>query len=281
MDSYKQALPLSEQAGDKGILISTLYNIARTDRDLGALDEALSYINRSIKIIEELRANVASPEFRTSSFSEVRKQYDLCIDILMQLDRLRPGQNFAANALLTSENARARSLIDILTEAGTDIRQDAAPALLERERELQGLLRSQARYQMELSVTGKNQAETEEVARQTNELRTAYQDVEAQLRDQNPRLLTNFQPAPLSLAQIQAELRDGDTILLEYALGDERSYMWAVTSDSLRSYELPSRATLEEAGREVYNLLTARQAIGDKLDDGYQARVEASDRIVL
>jgi tetratricopeptide (TPR) repeat protein len=101
---YKQALPLSEQAGDKSILISTLYNIARANRDLGALDDALSSISQSIKIIEELRTNVASPDFRTSYFAGVRKQYELSIDILMQLDRLRPGRGFTAAGLLTSEN---------------------------------------------------------------------------------------------------------------------------------------------------------------------------------
>lgn len=279
LQSYKQALPLSEHAGDKGILISTLYNIARTNRDLGALDDGLSYIKQSLKIIEDLRTNLASPEFRTSSFAGVRKHYDLCIDILMQLDRLRPGQGFAASALLASENARARSLIDMLTEAGADIRQGVAPALLERERELQGLLRSQARYQMDLAISGKNQAESSEVARQIDQLRTEYQEIEAQLRDQNPRFRTLTQPAPISLEQIQNELRDGDTILLEYALGDERSYLWVVTSESLRTYELPSRATLEDAAREVYKLLTARQAIGEKIDGGYQANVEASDRL--
>jgi CHAT domain-containing protein len=180
--------------------------------------------------------------------------------------------------LLTSENARARSLIDILTEAGADIRQGADPALLERERELQGFLRSQARYQMELSINGRHQTESEEANRQLDQLTTAYQEVEGKLRDQNPRRLALVPPAPLSLAQIQAELPDGDTILLEYALGDERSYLWAVTRDSLRSYELPSRATIEEAGHEVYNLLTARQLVGGKIEDGYQAKVEASDR---
>jgi CHAT domain-containing protein len=279
LDLYKQALPLSEQAGDKEVFTSTLYNIARADRDLGALEDGLSYIEHSIQIIEDLRTNVATPDFRTSYFAGVRKQYDLLIDILMQLDRLRPGRGFAANALLASENARARSLIDILTEAGADIRQGVDPKVLERERELQGLLRSQARYQMELSISGENQAESSEVARQIDQLRTEYQEIEAQLRDQNPRFRTLTQPAPISLEQIQNELRDGDTILLEYALGDERSYLWVVTSESLRTYELPSRATLEDAAREVYKLLTARQAIGEKLDGGYQASVEASDQL--
>jgi CHAT domain-containing protein/Flp pilus assembly protein TadD len=277
--SYKKALPLSEQAGDKSVLISTYYNIARAHRDLGALEDALSDIENSIKVIEDLRTNVATPDFRTSYFAGVSKQYELCINILMQLDRLRPGQGFAARALLASENSRARSLIDMLTETGADIRQDARPELLERERELQGLLRSHAQYQLDLSVSGKNQTESSEVASQIDQLSTKYQSLEAQLRNQNPRFLTLKQATPLSLEQIQAELRGGDTILLEYALGDERSYLWAVTSDSLRSYELPSRATLEDAGREVYKLLTARQLIGEKIDGGYQANVETSDRL--
>jgi CHAT domain-containing protein/tetratricopeptide (TPR) repeat protein len=279
LDSYKQALPLSEQAGDKDILISTLYNMARAKRDLGALEDALSDIEHSIKIIENLRTNVATPDFRTSYFAGVRKQYDLCIDILMQLDRRRPGQGFSANALLASENARARSLVDLLTESRANIRQGADPQLLAREHELQGLLRSQAQYQMDLLATDPNSSEAEEVKRQMEELTTEYQGIEAQLRDQNPRFLTLAQPSPLSLPQVQAELRDGDNLLLEYVLGDERSYLWAVTSESLRTYELPSRATLEDAGREVYKLLTARQAIGGKTEGGYQANVEASDRL--
>ena len=51
---------------------------------------------------EQLRSNVASPDYRASYFSGVRKQYELLIDILMQLERQQPNQNFAAKALLAS-----------------------------------------------------------------------------------------------------------------------------------------------------------------------------------
>jgi len=46
--------------------------------------------------------------------------------------------------------------------------------------------------------------------------------------------------------------------LLEYSLGEERSYLWAVTKNSFSSYELPSRAVIEAAARRCYELLTAR-----------------------
>ena len=47
-------------------------------------------------------------------------------------------------------------------------------------------------------------------------------------------------------------------MLLEYSLGEDRSYVFAVTPDSLNAYELPKRAEIEKAARHVYGLLTAR-----------------------
>ncbi len=277
--SYERALKLSEQAGDKAVIVSSWYNIARAQRDRGNLDHALTAVEKSIELIEDLRTNVASSDFRISYFSGKRKHYDLCIDILMQLHQQRPDQGFHAEAFFTSERARARSLLDILTEARADIRQGVAPELLVRERNLRGLLRAQAQYQMDLSISGKDQEEKEEVARQVNLLRAEYQEIDAQLKEGEPSLPGFNQSNSLTLDQVQAELRDNNTVLLEYALGDERSYLWAVTADSLLSYELPARSTLEDAGREVYKLLTARQEVAENRVGDYQVNVEASDRL--
>ena len=90
---------MSEKSGDTGIVISTYYNLARAYRDPGGSDVALSFIKQSLKVIEDLRTNVGSPDLRASYFAGVRKHYDLCIDILMQLDHARPGQSFAADGL--------------------------------------------------------------------------------------------------------------------------------------------------------------------------------------
>jgi CHAT domain-containing protein len=51
---------------------------------------------------------------------------------------------------------------------------------------------------------------------------------------------------------------DGGTLLLEYLLGEQHSVLWAVTSDSVKLYELPGRAVIERAAQRVTELLTAR-----------------------
>ena len=52
---------------------------------------------------------------------------------------------------------------------------------------------------------------------------------------------------------------DEDTLLLEYELGEERSYLWAVTPTSLTTFELPKRAEIEVAARHLYELLTGKE----------------------
>jgi CHAT domain-containing protein/Tfp pilus assembly protein PilF len=62
-------------------------------------------------------------------------------------------------------------------------------------------------------------------------------------------------PPLLSLAAVQSQVLDNDTVLLEYHLGDEKSFLWAVTQDSFASFELPNRGRIEPLAREVYRLL--------------------------
>ncbi len=276
LELYKRALPLSEKVGDEDIRTSTLYNLARVNLQLGNADAALSFVQQSLNAIEELRSSVRSPEFRASYFSGGQRHYELCIEILMQLDKLRSGQEFAAQALLFSEKNRSRLLLDLVNESRANIREGAAKELLDRERTLRGLIRLQAQYRMDLLLSGKKSSEISEVENELAQLKAGYQEVEAQLRQRNPRLMSLEVSAPLTLEQIQKELRDNDTMLLEYSLGEERSYLWAVTSNSFQTYELPSRKIIEDTARESYKLITARQGAIDKQ---YLNNIEAADNL--
>jgi CHAT domain-containing protein/tetratricopeptide (TPR) repeat protein len=280
LSTYRDALQFAERTGEKRIQISVLYGLARTARHLGLIDEAKSSIKRSVDLIEEVRGNLLSPDFRTSYFSVVRKHYELYIDILMSLDQQRPGQGFAAAALSVSESARARSLVDLLIEAKADIRQEADPQLIKRERELEALLRAEAQYQLETQGAKLPSEEIDERNRQLDNLRAEYQKIQGQVRDRSQRYLDLVRSRSIALPQIQHELNDGQTLLLEYALGEEKSYLWLVSKDSLNTYVLPARATLEQMGRDVYDQLTARSTLNWK-DPQYAQQVEAADQKYL
>src|SRR5262249_30513979 len=156
-----------------------LYNLARAHLAVGSPDIALSVIRRSLEIIEDLRANVTSPDFRVSYLSGVGKHYELCIQILMQLDRARPGRDFAADALLVSEKGRARLLLDLIRESRAVSSQGAVQELFNRERELRKLFEILAQYRMNLLLSRKDSAEIATIDNQAAQLKADYQAIQA------------------------------------------------------------------------------------------------------
>src|SRR5262249_29565446 len=195
---------------------------------------------------------------RASYFASVQDLYKLHIDLLMRLHRRQPAAGFDIAALKTYEQARARSLIDMLIEASADIRQGVDPGLLARELSLQQMLNAQADRQMRLFSSQHTEESESVMRRKIEELSTQLLAIEAELKAHSPRYTALIQPAPLGLAEIQTAVTDDATLLLEYSLGEERSYLWAVTATSFSSYELPPRARIEAATRRCYELLTAR-----------------------
>ncbi|MDQ3254638.1 MAG: tetratricopeptide repeat protein, partial [Acidobacteriota bacterium] len=258
LDYLRQALLIRRQIINQGGEASTLHEIARVERDRGRLTEARTQIEAALNIVETLRTKLIDQELRTSYRAAVQRYYEFYTDLLMRLHKQHPSDGHDAIALQTSERARARSLVEALSEARADIRQDVDPGLLQRERTLQQQLNVKADRQTRL-LGGRHTAEQAvAIKKQIDALTTEYQQVQTQIRQRSPRYAALTQPAPLTLREIRTEVLDADTLLLEYALGEERTYLWAVTQKSITSHELPRRAEVETLARRVYDLLTAR-----------------------
>jgi CHAT domain-containing protein/tetratricopeptide (TPR) repeat protein len=257
IDYYNQALPLFRAIGDRNGEARTLNNIACSERDLGELNDALAHIEAAVNIIESLRAKIGSQELRSSFFATVQDYYDSYIDILMRLHRRQPDAGYVGKALQASERVQARGLLELLTEAGADIRQGVDPTLVERERVLQLRLSASAQRQMRLLSAPHTGEQTDAIAREVTNLTTELQEVEARIRETSPRYAALTQPRPLTLVEIQTQALDADTLLLEYSLGTDRSYLWAVTPTSITSYELPKREEIEVAALEFYESIHA------------------------
>ncbi|MGH9872438.1 MAG: CHAT domain-containing protein [Pyrinomonadaceae bacterium] len=274
---YTGAVKLCRQAEYRMGEAATLYNIARLERDRGNLNEARTTTESAIEVVESLRTKVASQELRASYFASVSQHYELYIDVLMKLDKTHPGEGFAAAAFAISEKSRARSLLESLQEARANIREGVDPVLLEREHLLQQTLYEKAERHAQLLGSKADAAEAEPLAKEIDRLSIEYEEVRSQMKLRSPRYAALTQPQPLSLTEVQQKLLADDSLLLEYALGEERSYLWAVTRSELSTYELPGRAEIERQARSVYSLLTASQPLPGEAFEQLQARVAKAE----
>jgi CHAT domain-containing protein len=270
---YREALPTSREAENPAEEVRSLHNIARVLRDLGSLDKSRDRIEQAIKLIESLRVRVGSRQLRESYFSTAQKSYELYIDVLMLLHKQRPTEGLDEIALQISEQARARSLREMLAESQIDLRKNVPPDLLERERFLQQDLNSKAARQQNLLSGAHSSEEAEKLARELRSLAREYDEVRRQIRESAPRYAALTQPQPLTSKEIQQLLLDNDTALLEYALGDDRSYIWLVTPNKIISHELPPRNVIEKAARQVHEQLVMRESLNTDKPEKYEQRV--------
>src|SRR5262249_3342964 len=109
-------------------------------------------------------------------------------------------------------------------------------------------------------------------------LTSDYRELQVRIRQESPEYAALTQPSPLTAAGIQRDLLDADTVLLEYTLGERRSWLWAVTPDRIASYELPGRAAIEAPARRLLGLVTARQPREGEALAARTRRVAAADR---
>ena len=69
----------------------------------------------------------------------------------------------------------------------------------------------------------------------------------------------------LTLEEVQAEIGNEDTALLEYALGDEKSYVWVVGPHQITSHELPKSAQIRQSVDAFRKALIPAQLRNEKV----------------
>src|SRR6266508_1539018 len=150
LEMYNEALPIRRAVGDRNGEAATLLRIARAEQKRGNLTQARQTIEQAISIVESVRASIGSQELRASFFASRQDFYESYIEVLMQMHKQNPAASFDALALAVSERARARSLLELLTEARADIRQGVDSSLIERERSLRQRFAARAAAQANL-----------------------------------------------------------------------------------------------------------------------------------
>jgi CHAT domain-containing protein/tetratricopeptide (TPR) repeat protein len=276
-EHLEQALALARKTGNQAGEAEVGLALARTELLRGNRREAVEGFRKSIDIVESLRTRIFDQGLRASFLATKQDFYQAYIDSLMSA----PAEERAAavaEAFQSAERARARSLLDILNEARADLLQGLDPALLRKEQQLRDELNARDSARFKLLAQGKPEPrKLAEAERRVEEALEAYSSFQAELRAGSPAYAALTQPQPLSVAEIQEQVLDGRAVLLEYFLGARRSFLWVITPDGIRSFELPARRQIEDMARGYYEQLTARNKVIPNEGMARLARIDRAD----
>jgi CHAT domain-containing protein/tetratricopeptide (TPR) repeat protein len=254
---YGLGLQLRRQIGDRPGEAESLFHIAQLKRTQGQQVSALDYIDSCISIVESLRVRVLSQNLRASFFAAARKYYEFYQTILFELHQTEPSFGYDQRAFHVSERSRARGLMELLAESSLDLTRGVEPGLLLEERMVRQELNAHLDRQMRLISSGDWPEEAAQLGEQIETLNRQYEQIEARIRRTSPHYAEIMKPVPLTLKRVQESVLDDQTLLLEFSLGDEKSFVWAVSHNSVKSAELPPRAKIEELAVSFYEKLSA------------------------
>lgn len=250
---YENAIELWRSVGDGQGQALSLYGIARIESEQLNLANARDRVEEAIGIVEKLRNRVTGRQLQMTYFAGKQDLYALAIDVRILLyDAKRSPVDLEA-ALVFSEKARARNLLDLLTEARVDLYQGMSPQVAEQnrrlDRQISELTQSLVRFR---GVDAK-----QDVASIQRTLNAHINEQERLLASLKRRIARTPQAQPLSPREIR-QLLDDDTVLLQYSLSQKRSHLWAVTRTDIKYYSLPAQAEIENTANQL------RQALRDQ-----------------
>jgi CHAT domain-containing protein/tetratricopeptide (TPR) repeat protein len=228
-------------------------------------EESVVAYRQALATIETIRqGSLRADESRTTFLATTEEVFDEAAGVLAEMalagqgGAATPGAaasptlagralEYAAEALGVVEQGRARSLLDLLREAGAEITEGVPAELLQRKRENQARQEEIAAHLTGVNLGGEPPKQSlEELEAELARLQAEFESVENQIRTASPRYAALTAARPLALADIRRDVLDADTALLEYSLGAERSYLFAVTREAMSVSRLPARAEIEQ-----------------------------------
>ena len=245
----------------------TLWLQAAQEKDpkkaLTLREQALANYRESLGTIETLRqGSLRADESRSTFLATIKDVFDeaaaaysgmaLTANSTAGAPLSGKALEYAGEAFRINEQSRARSLLDMLAETDAAITEGVPAELLKRKQE--NIERQQEIADVLTGIT----VSTEELKQKPAELdaeleklQTEYEEIENQIRTASPRYASLTANKPLSLAEVQQNVLDDQTVLVEYALQPDESYLFVATKGEVNLFKLPGRSNVEKLAMDL------------------------------
>ena len=262
------ALNIFEKLVDQVNGSATLYALGKLELTQNNLDAAEDYLRRSLEVTENIRRVSTSHDLTAAFSAAVDDRYRSYIDCLMRQHKVHPNKNFDVRAFEASESSRGRALAEMLKATGETFAPGVDKALMESEKTTRSSLRIKEDYKVALLSGDYKTEQLAALEAEILELEKQHSAIVERIEDVFPAFKQIIHPQSLNLGQIQEQvIGDDQTLLLEFSLGEHKSYAWAVTRNGLASHELPSASEITRQAESLYKQLKTPPSVPESIVD--------------
>ncbi|MCX6833130.1 MAG: CHAT domain-containing protein, partial [candidate division Zixibacteria bacterium] len=244
--------------------------------DRGELDSAYSYLAPVVGRLEQSRRSIPDLELRAFQKGSNRYLYEKLVAILAAKYEQSRQSALLDSLVRYAELAKSRSLLEALDRSGGDAISRIPAGLRKQERTLLGQIeRAESEFSDSLPPTKR-----EFLQNHIAELEAALADVRLRQSLADFRANGSLQPQPPSVSELKARLLDSHTVVLNYLLASDQSFLIAIAREGVFLYRLPSRSLLTEQFAN-YAALLQRSAREESLIDSLRSAAETLAKAVF
>lgn len=261
-EAFTKSEALARETERPQSIWQALYGRSLVYRETDRKAEAAPLMKEAVDLIEKARNEVPLAEQRAGYLEHKLDVYEDLIGLLV-------AQRNSSGAFEYAQRAKARSFLDLLTEARINPEGTAAPELQERKKKL---LKSLGDTQREIENESESDAPDREkiaqLAKKRNQLEADFDNLKIEIRKQIPRLADLEYQKPLGLEEAQ-RLTEEDSVLLEYFLGNTRSFVFVITRTGADVYPLPAQDEIAKRVRGIREALTKPELVYQSSEGSY------------
>jgi len=232
-------------------------------KSMGLREQAVANYRESLATIETLRqGSLRADESRTTFLASIKDVFDEAASAYAAMALLSnptagaplsgKALEYAGEAFRVNEQARARSLLDMLSETNAAITEGVPVELLKRKQENFDRQQDIADILTGINIsTEEMKKKPAELDAELEKLQAEYEEIENQIRTASPRYATLTANKPMTLSEVQQNVLDDQTVLVEYALQADESYLFAVSKGAVSLFKLPSRANVDKLAMDL------------------------------
>ena len=272
--SLVRSLELSRALKDRISESNVLFFLGLLEKRRERFESALEHVSASIDLSASLSSQLSNSKVRRAYTSNLSARYELLLQLLARGDS---SNAISANSIAVAESYRASSLREQLFLSRAGAFGNVEPSLAQKERDLRSSLSAKADLLTDALNNGSPEMEIAAIQSDVTSLEHQLEEIRAELKRNNPVYSAIKDPTPFDLPDFQANVIDDGSILLEYFLGEEESYLWVVGKNEVAMSVLPGRDVIEAKIDELRRLLDARKPIEGETFQEMQDRVASAE----
>jgi CHAT domain-containing protein len=227
-------------------------SLAKIYRDLKNTDQAVLYALKTLDILESVQASQGLEETKMGILEGTFDVYRDFVGLLLDVYGTTGEVVFLQSAFLVNEMGRARAFLDMLGKSRATYLRGELGKLAAKHQQIQ---HEMARIHAQLRVPKLDTTKEGQLLDRLEQLRENWRSVQHEATQQSSKYAQLGWPHPRTGEEVQSTL-DADTVLLEYSISPERSTLWAVTKEQIRTYSLPGLEELTSFEQYLKSLRT-------------------------